>query len=531
MISWLLLLSFSRVLYQRGLRYLRYLQQEDYTPFRFLKWLFQHRLIDTRYSLILCVGALLSIYLPTAAPLLVAVSALMLSIYEENPLQEGKITLKMTARAKRVFYTYLALSLFLLWTSALELTPPLCHLSQWIYLFSTIQLIPFTLVAATYLLSFEEKKRQKALQEEARNKLLSASPYIIGITGSYGKTSAKNLLGNTLQIALGPTFWPSKGVNTIMGATREIRERFRPGYKYAIMEMGAYYPGSIKRLCDFSPINAAWITCIGLAHLERFKSPEAILNTKGELADSLAPGSLLVLNGDNEGCRILYNRHADKKGVLYGLDNSKSDLDVWLHNYHFSEKGSRFEITFDGKVYKGQSLMVGSTALSNIAGAFAVACHLGADPQLALAALSQIQTIDNRLQLQKSPEGPFFIHDAYNSNPIGFESALDVLSKLPAERRILMTPGMIELGKLEYQLNKEAAQKAAKVCDAIIIVGDYNKKAMLEGLKESHFNSSQIYCCKHRSEAFQKLKELQQPQDAILIENDLSDLHEQLPRF
>lgn len=530
MTTWLLLLTFSFVLYRRGLRYLRYLQQEDYTPLRFIRWFFRHRLMDTHFSALLLASACLGSYYPQIAPLFASLLAVALSLYEENPLRMGKITLKMTARAKRIFYAYLALSLSLLW-GLFWLACRGYPLTLWLALITSIQLVPFALITATFLLGFDETRRQKKLSLEAKAKLLRQKPIIIGITGSYGKTSAKNLLGNTLQVALGPTFWPAKGVNTIMGATREIRERFEKGYQYAVMEMGAYYPGSIQKLCDFSPPDCAWITCIGLAHLERFKTEEAILKTKGELADALAPGALLVLNGDNPGCQKLAQIHKDKKCVLYGLDPTAKDLDVWLHDYTFNEKGSEFTLSYHGQSYKSQSIMVGTTALSNIAGAFAMACSLGGEPELVLATLSHIRPIDNRLQVQKTAQNIFYIHDAYNSNPIGFDAALEVLEKLPAKRRLLMTPGMIELSQQSFDLNKKAAQKAARICDIVIIVGHYNKKSLTEGFLESGWTQDRIYCCDTRREAFSQLHKLQQEEDAVLIENDLGDLHEEIPRF
>lgn len=521
----LLLFSLSLALYRRLLRYLRYLQQEDYTPYRFLKWICQNYCFDTRFSLIALGGYLCTLQFPSLALLLGSLASVTLSLLEDDPRRSGKITLKMTARAKRIFslsvcFTFsITLSLFWFFST-----------SPWLCFFIAMQIVPFALVAATWVLSYEEAKRQKTLMKEARDLLLADSPHIIGITGSYGKTSAKNLLGPILQVTLGPTFWPSKGVNTLMGSTREIRQRWQKGYSYSVMEMGAYYKGSIKKLCEFTPPSSAWITSIGLAHLERFKTQDTILHTKAELADALAPGSLLVLNGDNLGCRQISKWHSNKKTVLYGLNNDQNDLDVWLHNYIFSEKGSVFEITYNGKSYQGSSLMVGKTALSNVAGAFAMACHLGADPEFALAVIAQIPPIGNRLQIEKVG-AITYLHDAYNSNPIGFNSALEVLAQLPAKRRLLMTPGMIELGSEQDRLNEEAGKAAASICDLVFIVGSHNREALKKGLLSAGMPSEHIYICENRDEAFCKWKQIQQSEDSLLIENDLSDLHEQLPRF
>lgn len=529
----LLIISLLFSTHRRLLRYLRYLQQEDYTPHRFFRWIFINKLFDTRLSLVACCSFLISFFDPQLALIIGALLTFTVAYLEENPQKEGKITLKMTDRAKRIYATafvlqsLILLGLFYSSREILALSPSL----NWLWAALSAQAVPFSLLSATFFLSYGEKQRQNNFKAQAQAKLFHDKPHIIGITGSYGKTSAKNLLANTLQIALGPTFWPNKGVNTLMGTAREINQKWQKGYRYAVMEMGAYYSGSIKRLCEFTPPESAWITYIGLAHLERFKTADTILKTKAELADSLSPGSLLVLNGDSPGCRLIGQKHTNKKVVLYGLDNHLGDLDVWIKSYTFSEKGTHFDLVWNNQIYSSSSPMLGSAALSNIAGTFAMACSLGASPELTLAAIAQIQPIGNRLHIEKTTNGILYLHDAYNSNPIGFQSALNVLKELPAKRRLLMTPGMIELGSEQEILNAQVIKLAASLCDFILIVGSHNFKALKKGLEEVHFPENQIFLCKNRDVAFEKLREIQQPEDAILIENDLGDLHEQLPRF
>jgi UDP-N-acetylmuramoyl-tripeptide--D-alanyl-D-alanine ligase len=159
-----------------------------------------------------------------------------------------------------------------------------------------------------------------------------------------------------------------------------------------------------------------------------------------------------------------------------------------------------------------------------------MACALGADPTYAAATLANLEPVDNRLVLDKKP-GVSFLRDAYNSNPTGFSAALEVLRDLPAKRRILMTPGMIELGDQQFEQNRVVAREAAAVCDLIIIVGPTNKEALLAGLSDARYPNDKVIAVETRDEAFKVVQSRSSDGDIVLIENDLGDLHEGRVKF
>jgi UDP-N-acetylmuramoyl-tripeptide--D-alanyl-D-alanine ligase len=291
------------------------------------------------------------------------------------------------------------------------------------------------------------------------------------------------------------------------------------------MEMGAYREDSIKKLCDFTPPNAGIITAIGLAHLERFKTEEAVYRAKSELAKAIPQNGILVCNGDSPGARRMAEEFKKDTTILYGFDSSMGELDCKASNLSFSELGSTFEITWQGKTYQARTKLLGRPIISNILAAFSMACALGANPELALAAIYNLQPVDNRLKLVKNA-GITYLQDAYNSNPTGFASALEVLENLKGAQKILMTPGMVELGERQAIENKMVGEVAAKVCSDVIVVGKTNRDALLAGLEKGGFGDKKAAVVDTREEAFSLLNSIQKEGSVILIENDLPDLYE-----
>ncbi|HEY4831399.1 MAG TPA: cyanophycin synthetase, partial [Waddliaceae bacterium] len=158
------------------------------------------------------------------------------------------------------------------------------------------------------------------------------------------------------------------------------------------------------------------------------------------------------------------------------------------------------------------------------------ACALGGQPDYVLAAIANLEIVDNRLQIQKEGDA-VFLRDAYNSNPLGFTSALEVMRALPGNKRILMTPGIIELGQEQYSENEKIGRRAAAVCDCAIIVNEENRKALENGLREGGMSNEKIFFCSTRKEALDKLNHVLRKDDIVLIENDLPDLYEAKTKF
>lgn len=532
--------------YRRSMRYLQIFQQEAYTENEFLAWFWKEKAFDKRASLSLvlltCIIYVVSYNFKSLPALVAAVGFIVLtlvwlSLSEEDPRKKGKVKLKVTERATRILrlaqWLHGALLGVLFWCSGLSVDVPQAVLFCGL-LIPLVQSYPVLLLAANRILVPFEDRVQKGFAEEAKALIYQHEPFVIGITGSYGKTSTKHILAEILNV-VSPTFTTPGSVNTYMGITRQIRENLSRYHKFAVIEMGAYYIGSIKKLCSLTPPRAAIITGIGLMHLERFGGQDAIQKAKSELAQAVPQDGILVCNGDDPRCREIARLNNKNTVLFYGFTREQP-LDAYMHEIESSADGSTFKINWKGIDYSGKTKLLGKTMLANVLAAFTMSCALGLAPEIVLAAAAGLKPEKNRLQPEKhqvatsesdEPASVVTLHDAYNSNPVGFAAALDVLKELPGNRKILVTPGMIELGEVQQQENRKIANRAAGVCDLVVVVGDTNKDALVEGLNEGGFNKQALQCHATMGEALRFVySSFCKGGDVVLIENDLPDRYE-----
>jgi UDP-N-acetylmuramoyl-tripeptide--D-alanyl-D-alanine ligase len=526
---------------RRGLRYLRYFQQEEYNGTRFQAWFLEKSAFDKKGTLVALLAAAASKFatggdmtLCLIVCLIAAAALVFVGFSEEDPRIVGKIKLNMTDRATAIYK--LALGLYAIAVISIISGAYFLGLGDsiywyWLIAVGLVQSSPIWIVIANAILWPNEFKKQQAFLQEAKDILADYQPYTIGITGSYGKTSTKAILGGILE-AIEPTFWTPGSINTEMGITRQIRENLKPQQQIAIIEMGAYQIGSIAKLCRFTPPNAGLVTAVGVMHLERFGGAENIYKAKCELAQAVPQNGILICNGDNPGARQMATEYPKDTTILYGLEPEQGQLDCWMSDIDANIEGTKFAIHWQGKEYPGFTKLLGVPMLSNLVGAFAMACALGKDPDYVIAAIYNVEPANNRLNLRKNGDG-FILDDSYNSNPIGFASALEVLEALEGGRKILMTPGMVELGDIQAEENRQVALKAASICDLAIVVGDTNKEALKAGLKEGGLADDKLMEFPNRDAALAYLtsKEHRQAKDLILIENDLPDLYEDIAGF
>ncbi|MBY0360150.1 MAG: UDP-N-acetylmuramoyl-tripeptide--D-alanyl-D-alanine ligase [Candidatus Obscuribacterales bacterium] len=540
---------------KRNRRYLQFFQQEEYESKRFVAWYFAKRAYDTRATKAALGGLIASgiaCYFNSeigmcAASVVFSLWLIAIAKAEENPETTGKIKLKMTPRATRIYKLAFGIFafVFLLCASLCALLEQNAIPALWLLQLVLIHKNPGFLVIANQLLKPYESSVQKGFADQAKGLIRKYDPIVIGITGSYGKTSSKYILKDVLD-AVRPTFSTPGSINSYMGVTREIRERLKPEHQYAVIEMGAYYRGSIKKMCSLTPPKAGIITAVGLMHLERFGGPEQVFLAKSELAQAIPQDGILVVNGDYDYCRRMAAENPKQTTLVYGLEPEKGHLDAYLYDIKADEKGSTFKIRWQDNEYEGFAQLYGKPMLSNVLGSFTLACALGISPSLVLAAIRNVRTASNRLEPVRAsisslsaeangqcPPGTILrLNDAYNSNPTGFASALEVLGDMPGGRKVLVTPGMIELGDRQEAENKEAALKAAKVCDLVLVVGETNRQALVAGLQEGNLSAERYKEIPSMKEALAYLATSYcQDGDIVLIENDLPDLYETVISF
>jgi len=384
------------------------------------------------------------------------------------------------------------------------------------------QLVAF---AAKSVEKNEEKIKQK-YYDEAKDKIDDMEDLIkIGITGSYGKTSTKFILATILSEKYNTLATPYS-YNTPMGVVRVIREQLQDTHEVFIAEMGAKQVGDIKELCDLVEPQYGLISSIGPQHLETFGSLENIIKTKYELIEELPDDGVGFFPIDNEICRMLYDKTSKKK-IAYSLNGLEGyETPLKIKDYCIKTTGSSFTLT-DGKdeVFC-QTILLGKHNIENILGCATVAYEMGLTLEEIKRGIWKVQTIEHRLQIVPTKNGVTVIDDAFNSNPAGTRAAIDVLSNFDG-RKIVVTPGMVELGDQEIEENKNFGCYMADKIDFAILVGPKHSEPIREGLIENGFKSENIITVKSLDDATAELSKITRRNDIVLFENDLPDNYDE----
>ena len=350
---------------------------------------------------------------------------------------------------------------------------------------------------------------------------------IIGITGSFGKTSVKYYLTTLLSESFSVLMTP-ESYNTPMGIVRTIREHLKPTHEIFVCEMGARHLHDIKEITDIVHPDDGIVTSIGYQHLETFHSLENIISTKYELLDAVdekekAEGKqegkhLKFVNGDNE---IIRANMKYPDAITYGLSDGN---DYQAKDVQVSGAGTSFTVTApNGESAEFTTRLVGRHNVENIVGAIAAANSLGVPMKKLVMAVRRLVSVPHRLELTKHGNVSI-LDDAYNSNPNGAKVALETLSLFEGSVKILVTPGMVELGEKEAEYNEEFGKQAAAVCDYIILVGQKNSADIERGALGAGFDKERIFTKSSFKEASELMYEIDAGKEkVILLENDLPD--------
>lgn len=472
----------------------------------------------------------------------------------KNPIHQAKKKLVITDRAKRIIIvnSIIVIALSVLYAVLLYNIPAITENTA-IFSNKTASSALFVIILYLLILCFEkfspagislilantllvpfEKSIQQKFYNEARKKITELSPIRIGITGSYGKTSIKHILSHILR-CYAPTLMTPGSVNTPMGITRIIREQLEPNHKFFVAEMGAYGPGSIARLCKLVEPEHGIISTIGHAHYERFKSLDAVAQTKFELAESVLQqgNGNIVVHSDTlkfPASGHIFENNSAKFIVVSDNDNLLRENDLRIISSEQTKNGLNVQITWQGKEFNLEAPLFGTHQVSNIALCFAMSCKLGIPVKQVITSLKSAPQIKHRLEVKKNESGGVIIDDAYNSNPTGFISALELMNFLSdngKQRRILVTPGMVELGLMHDELHAKTGKLAAQLSDIVIIVKPERIKSFVDAYLEYGKDKT---CIKVESfsQAQKWISENSTPQDIILLENDLPDIYEDI---
>ncbi|GAK05524.1 UDP-N-acetylmuramoylalanyl-D-glutamyl-2,6-diaminopimelate-D-alanyl-D-alanine ligase [Geomicrobium sp. JCM 19037] len=347
---------------------------------------------------------------------------------------------------------------------------------------------------------------------------------VIGVTGSYGKTSTKHILKAVLASKYNVLMTP-ESYNTKMGVTRTIREQLKPYHDLFIAEMGAKQEHDIEEICTLVNQKYGIVTAIGEQHLETFKTLETIKKTKFELVETLPHDGTAFLNKDDDNIRA-YPQVNSVRTMYYGID--AEDLHYRATNITYSGKGTTFTVEkYDGTSVEIQTKLLGRHNIYNILAAVAIGAEKNIPLDVIARAIKGVAPVAHRLELKRTSDTLTIIDDSFNSNPSGSKMAVEVLGYMP-EKKILITPGMIELGDREYELNKRLATHAADVCDYIILVGKKQTIPLQDGLQEAGYSEDKYYVASNLQDALAKMRDVTATEPSVvLLENDLPDTFEE----
>ena len=428
--------------------------------------------------------------------------------------EKFKTPLVYTMRVKRLFATNIILF-------AITATLAVLFAGKWAMAIigATLVLSNCIMLLANLVNTPIEKAINRYYYNDAKRIIESNKGLIvIGVTGSFGKTSTKNYLAGVLAQKYNVLVTPGN-FNTLLGVIRTIREHLRPYHQVFIVEMGAKQTNDIKEICDLVHPTIGIVTAVGEMHLETFKTIENIQDTKFELINSLPASGLGVINNDSQYISSYNGITSPCKLIRYAVE---ADGDYKATNVTYGANGVSFTLNGDEQF---TSRLLGVGNLLNILAATAVADHLGIPVNKQKNAIARLQPVEHRLSM-KVANGITVLDDAYNSNPQGAKMALGVLKGFTVgegNKRIVITPGFVEMGTRQAQANKELGYTIAQSCDYAIVVNATNRDAIKSGIEEGGMSEERYFLADSLNHAHAHLAQILKAGDVVLYENDLPD--------
>ncbi len=516
----------------------RFYQIEEYMSFRYLRWLFAEggRWLPARGTVAAVGGTVAALFsgdtdLVTFATLLIASG---IAAYPQNP-GEIKKGFNRTKRATRLLGTAFGLALVGGLVAVLvavrvpdgELALVTAHLLGFVVWW----LAPVLLTLGNVLMAPVEANIREGFKRQARAKLDAVEPTVIGITGSYGKTTTKTYTAHILNGKYN-VFPTPKSWNTIMGVCLAINTRMGDNVDYFICEMGAYVEGEIQEIAALTHPRISVVTEVGPQHLERFGSLANIETAKYEIIKALPPDGVGVFNWDN-----LYIRNM----IAHGYPETRLTVSRTVDPENLPDNGPRFvaygvDETLDGLTFQVmdtatgvteafKTMVVGQHNVTNILIAAAIAVHEGMTLAEVAKRVRTLQPAEARLVRNVLPNGMTIINDAYSANPVGAMSALRVLGMHGGGKRLLITPGMVELGDMHEAENRKLGVAAADYATDIILVGAEQTKPIHAGLTDAGFPAENVMVVDTVTEAIAWYQAYLGAGDTVLFLNDLPDTY------
>lgn len=548
-------LCFAKIIIQ-GIYLIHKLQQLSYSNAKMLTWLegttYRKVLVWNLFELFIPLLMILMFYFVSKGQLVVykwVTSSIMVAVFIWkiiHPFSAGwmgkkanyKKPLVYTARVKRLLFTLGLLVFIILSLTFISVIYPLNRfsLSSWFFfrynafilLYSV--LTPIFILIANLINAPVEKLVRYIYFVKAKVKLQKSQVSSIGITGSFGKTSTKFFLASVLNSKYKTLTTPSS-FNTPMGISKVLNGEMLDGYKYFTAEMGADHVGDIKELCNLVQPKAGIITAVGIQHLETFGTPENILKTKLELFDAIPESGFGIYNYD---CKMLRDGIAEQsyKFPLYSYSmepQNFSNVDLYAKDIIQDYNGLAFSACFkDGRILNIKTGLLGRHNVLNLLAVILAAWKNGMSDKEIEFGMRSVEAVDHRLKRIDSGNGVLVLDDAFNSNYNGAIEAVNVLNEIGTNKKIVVTPGFVELGDMEVEQNRNFGSYMASKIDYAILVGGGKSMSIRDGLLDKGFAFDHIFQVDSLSDAQNVLAKILTVGDVVLFENDLPDVYSKM---
>lgn len=339
---------------------------------------------------------------------------------------------------------------------------------------------------------------------------------VIGITGTYGKTSTKYILEEVLKKKYVCQSTP-KNVNTLHGLVSSINSYLDAKEEVFIAEMGAYKPRIIENLCDFIHPQFAILTTIEVNNISSFGNKDNTVNTLFELIESLPKTGVAILNKDDWEQKE-YQGKIECQKIWVSLEQ---DADYVAKEIEYNREGSSFLVyeKDTNKEYKVKTKLLGKHNIYHILSVIALARILGLELDEILPTIENLRPLENHLDMHDYGY-MYQINNTHRSNPLGAKDALDVLERMPGVK-IVVTTGMQNLGEKTGELNNIFGTQMAKVANYVILINEKSTKSVFQGLMESGFEKDKIYIVNNVADAYTLLQQLETKKKIyVLFESD-----------
>lgn len=489
-----------------SVRYFQILQLNGYDEAKFFGWLGGKGFAALLSGILLAAAAIIADLFGLRVLLFMPVTAAagFFALYKIP----SKVKLKATKRIAR-----LEMSVFVL-TFAAALSVMYCG-AEWA-LYILLAASPAVVAAVNRCLKPLERSIANSYISRAKAKLERISPVKIAVTGSYGKTTVKNMLSAMLSKRYRVCASP-ESYNTPSGISITVNDVLSESDEIFIAEMGARKTGDIAFLTQMVMPDIAVITAVGNQHLETFGSLENVIKAKSELPENLPCGGRAYFNGDSPAAKHIYDCFGGNK-ILTGKKGT-----VRYENVAMSVKGTEFDLVAGKEREHMFTRLAGRHIPAMICLAAAVSLSLGISINEIKNAVLSLQPVAHRLQLMYNGND-VIIDDSFSSNEAGFVSAAEVLSQFSYLIKVIITPGVVELGKYQFETNYRLGAVAAKSCDYLIAIGK-NARALKNGALSAGLSPRCIAEAGSRAEAMEHYKKIAGSK-AVLFENDLPDNYE-----